>query len=107
MRENQLCIDAFSDSCSPQTLPLDASIVIPVQPNQLRHLLKTISLDVAIKTHDLQSLKKKSQAHFKAHITSALYNINIQSNFMLLFSIIFLLIHQKTIQKGHVALCKK
>lgn len=30
MQENQLCIDALSDSCSPQMLPLDASIVFKV-----------------------------------------------------------------------------
>lgn len=66
MRENQLCTDAFSVSCSPQALPLDASIVfkvncqkvVPAYPNHLRHVFKTMSLDGAIKIHNLQSLQK-------------------------------------------------
>lgn len=66
MRENQLCTDAFSVSCSPRAFPLDASIVfkvrcqkvIPAYPNHLRHVFKTMPLDGAIKIHNLQSLQK-------------------------------------------------
>lgn len=106
MQGNELCADVFPNSCSPQALPLDASIVfkvrlqnvIPAYPDHLRHIFNTMSLDGAIKIQDLQSLQKNSKFISK-HVIWALYNINIHSNFML-FDIIFLLIyHQKEIPK--------
>lgn len=84
MQGNQLYADVFSNSCSPQALPLDASIVfkvrrqnvIPAYPDHLRHIFNTMSLDGAIKIHDLQSLQKNPKFISK-HISYGHYTILI------------------------------
>lgn len=84
MQQNELCADVFPNSCSPQALPLDASIVfkvrlqnvIPAYPDHLRHIFNTMSLDGAIKIQDLQSLQKNSKFISK-HMSYGHYTILI------------------------------